>query len=77
MSEKEVTQDHLNMAKNWLKHWDERIDTETVCLELDKEAIQYIARAMANLATHDGSQPSEGPRFSAWVSENGMWPDDI
>ena len=76
MPEKEVSQDHLNKARNWLKHWDERADTETVCLGLDKEAIQYIARALANLITHDRSLKSEGPRFCAWVSENGMWPDD-
>ena len=75
LTEKEVSQDHLNKARNWLKHWDGRTNTETVCLELDKEAIQYIVRALANLATHDGSQPSEGPRFSAWISENGMWPE--
>ena len=73
---KEVSRD-LNKARNWLKHWDERTDIETVCLELDKEAIQYIARALSNLASHDGSQPSEGPRFSAWISENGMWPEAL
>ncbi len=77
MPEKEVSQ-RLNKARNWLKHWDERADTETVCLELDKEPIQYIVRALANLATHDVSLPSEeGRRFLAWLSENGMCPDDI
>ena len=76
MPEKEVSRDHLNKVRNWLKHCDGRTDTETVCLELDKEAVQYIVRALANLATHDGSLRGEGPRFTAWLSENGMWPDD-
>jgi hypothetical protein len=38
-----------------------------ICLELDEEAIQYIVRALTNLAVHDGSQPSEGPRFWNWI----------
>jgi len=39
-------------------------------LELDEEAIQYILRALANLAAHDGSLPSEGPRFALWLKRN-------
>jgi len=70
MSEKEVGQDHLNRAKNFLKHWDAKTDQEKICLELDNEAIQYIVRALTNLATHDGSQPSEGPRLWAWLVAN-------
>jgi hypothetical protein len=70
MPEKVVSQDHLNRAKNWLKHWDGHADDEKVRLELDEEALQYILRALANLVAHDASQPSEGPRFWTWMSEN-------
>ena len=70
MPEKEVSQDHLNKARNWLKHWDGHTDDEKVRLELNEEALQYIVRALTNLSTHDGSQPSEGPRFWDWMSEN-------
>ena len=69
MPEKTVSQHHLNKAKNWLKHWDNRADNEKIRLELDEEAIQYIVRALTNLANHDGSCPSEAPRFSTWLSE--------
>lgn len=61
---------YLNKARNWLKHWDGRTDEERVRLELDEEALQYIVRALTNLVAHDASQPSEGPRFWAWMSEN-------
>jgi hypothetical protein len=70
MPEKEVSQDHLNKARNWLKHWDGRTDEEKISLQLDEEALQYIVRALTNLSAHDASQPSEGPRFWMWMSEN-------
>lgn len=70
LPEKVVSQDHLNKARNWLKHWDGHTDNEKVRLELDEEAIQYIVRALTNLANHDGSSPSEGPRFWTWIAEN-------
>jgi hypothetical protein len=70
LEEKVVSQAHLNKARNWLKHWDGHTDDEKIRLELDEEAIQYIVRALTNLATHDGTWPSEGPRFAAWLSEN-------
>ena len=70
MSEKIISQKHLNKARNWLKHWDQRRDDEKICLELDEEAIQYIVRALTNLAMHDGSQPSEGPLFWNWMDQN-------
>jgi len=70
MSEKEVSQDHLNIARNFLKHWDQKRDQEKIRLDLEDEAIQFIVRALMNLSTHDGSQPSEGPRFFAWMAEN-------
>jgi viroplasmin and RNaseH domain-containing protein len=70
LAEKAITQNYLNKAKNWLKHWNELVDDEKITLELDTEAIQYIVRALANLMLHDGSGPSEGPRFAKWLKEN-------
>ena len=65
-----VSQMHLNRGKNWLKHWQGLRDEETIHLELETEAIQYIIRALANSIAHDQSLPSEGPRFFAWLSIN-------
>jgi len=70
LPEKVVSQDYLNKAKNWLKHWDGRTDKEKIRLELDSEAIQYIVRALTNLASHDNSWPSEGPRFYTWIEKH-------
>jgi hypothetical protein len=70
LSEKELNDNYLNKARNWLKHWDGKPDTAKMRLELDGEALQYIVRALTNLAIHDGSQPSEGPRFWEWMSKN-------
>ncbi|MBF0560888.1 MAG: hypothetical protein HQL37_02505 [Alphaproteobacteria bacterium] len=68
--EKVVAQQYLNKAKNWLKHWNDSVDDEKICLELDEEAIQYITRAITNLAIYDESCPSEGPRFKEWLMKN-------
>ena len=65
LPEKVVVRDHPNRARNFLKHGDVRIS-----LDLENEAIQYIARAAANLITYDRSLPSEFPRFWAWVLRN-------
>ncbi|GAO35754.1 hypothetical protein SCT_1145 [Sulfuricella sp. T08] len=65
-----VNQSHLNKARNWLKHWKGLSDKETVSLELETEAIQYIVRAVASLVAHDRSLPSEAPRFFEWLSSN-------
>lgn len=65
-----VSQSHLNKAKNWLKHWKELGDDETVSLDLESEAIQYIARSLANLVAHDRLFPSEAPRFFEWLQCN-------
>ena len=70
LPEKGISEGHLNKAKNWLKHWDNRTDEKKIRLELDEEAIQYIVRALMNLKNHDSSQPSEAPRFWAWISHN-------
>ena len=77
LPEKTISQDYLNRAKNWLKHWDGRADDDKITFQLDEEAIQYIVRALANLAAHDGSLPSEGPRFVTWLRRNqpDLWRD--
>ncbi|HKX64189.1 MAG TPA: hypothetical protein VJM78_02695 [Rhizomicrobium sp.] len=67
---KSVTQNHLNKAKNWLKHWDEHTDQGRIELELDEEALQYIVRALTNFANYDNSLPSEAPRFWEWLQKN-------
>jgi hypothetical protein len=65
-----ISQAHLNKAKNWLKHWKEMKDSELIDLELEKEASQYILRAITNLYVHDQSCTSETPRFAEWVKDN-------
>lgn len=65
-----VSQMYLNRAKNWLKHWQNMKDEEKTEIELQTEAIQYIVRAVTNLATHDRSCTSETPRFFEWIEKN-------
>jgi hypothetical protein len=48
LPEKFVSQDYLNKAKNWLKHWKGTQDQEQMNIELEEEAIQYIVRALAS-----------------------------
>jgi len=70
LEEKVISQEYLNKTKNWLKHWKNLKDDESLEIELEKEAMQYIARAMTNLATHDNSVTSETPRYYKWLIEN-------
>ena len=65
-----LSQEYLNKAKNWLKHWKEMKDEEYIDIELETQAIQYIVRAITNLAVHDNTATSETPRFFAWLTEN-------
>jgi uncharacterized protein YPO0396 len=65
-----VSQEHLNKIKNWLKHWKNMDDEETIEIELETEAIQYIVRAINNLVVHDNSLTSESNRFFDWLNEN-------
>jgi hypothetical protein len=67
---KVISQGHLNKAKNWFKHWKEMKDDETIEIELETEAIQYIVRAISNLVSHDHSISSETPRFLEWLKDN-------
>lgn len=70
LPEKVISQAHMNRARNWLKHWKEMQDEETISVDLEGEAIQYIVRALTNLILHDRSLPSEGPRFFKWLEAN-------
>ena len=45
-------------------------DEEYIDIELETQAIQYIVRAVTNLATHDKTATSETPRFFAWLEEH-------
>lgn len=65
-----LSQEYLNKAKNWLKHWKEMKDDEYMDIELETQAIQYIVRAVTNLHIHDKTATSETPRFFAWLAEN-------
>ena len=51
-----------------LKHWQGLRDEETITLDLEAEAVQYLVRAITNLVLHDHSMPSEGPRFFEWLA---------
>lgn len=70
LSSSVISQAHLNKTKNWLKHWKETKDEESIEIELETEAIQYIVRAITNLAMHDKSCTSETPRFVDWIRNN-------
>jgi hypothetical protein len=65
-----IGQNYLNMAKNWIKHWQGLKDNESIELELETEAIQYIIRAMSNLVGYCNNRSSESLRFLEWLSEN-------
>ena len=70
MTKIDVTQGHLNKARNWLKHWHDYPNGDTLSIDLEHEAIQYIVRALTNLALYDGTQPSEGPRLWNWLESH-------
>jgi hypothetical protein len=70
LPEKIISQAHMNKTRNWLKHWKEMQDEETIYVDLEGEAIQYIVRALVNFILHDRSLPSEGPRFFEWLTAN-------
>jgi hypothetical protein len=69
ISEKDLVNEHLNNARNLLKHY-RGPGTERVTLEPDLEAIHYIIRGLNDLHSYDGSLPSEGLRFLTWIHEN-------
>ena len=70
LPESVISQEGLNRARNWLKHWKVSQENGTVDLDLKNEAIQYILRAIANFGAYDRSATSESPRFVDWMSAN-------
>ncbi len=70
LPEKLVSQDLLNKVKNWFKHWGEMRDEESIEIDLETEAIQYLLRAITNLVTYDKTFTRETPRFLDWLNEN-------
>ncbi len=70
LAESVISQTYLNKTKNWLKHWQVLRDEETITIDLEAEAVQYLLRAITSLILHDHSMPSEGPRFFEWLAKN-------
>jgi len=70
ITEEAVSQEYLNKTKNWLKHWNKMKDVESLEIELETEAIQYIVRAINNLLIYDELLASETPRFLNWLNKN-------
>ena len=66
---KEISQSHLNQAKNWLKHWRGMEDPEHISLDLRNETIQQLARAFSNLLDHNIPLSEQATRFLQWAQE--------
>ncbi|ULO24689.1 hypothetical protein [Methylocystis sp. SB2] len=73
ISAKEISDDYLNKARNWLKHVAES-PHEKLLIE-DNEVVQIIVRALSNLSLLDHKLSREGKRFLVWLKENK--PDQI
>ncbi len=71
LTESEIADGHLNHLRNWIKHFDSNDKANTSLdferADLEAVSIQMIARALHNLAVHDGTGPSELPRFTEWL----------
>jgi hypothetical protein len=70
LSPADVSQNHLNKSRNWLKHWAGLRDEERIEIELRTEALQFIVRAMSNYLDHNLPATAQGDRFLEWVVEN-------
>ncbi|WP_430229978.1 hypothetical protein [Nitrosomonas communis] len=65
-----VSDQHLNKARNWLKHNDPASE-KTLDLDLLHQPLQLILRGIYNLYEYDQSRLSQGHRFLAWaVNQN-------
>jgi hypothetical protein len=60
----EVANEHLNKARNWMKHAGKPFTLEA---PLEMDAVTMIIRALSNFAEADSSLPSDGPRFLTWL----------
>ncbi|MCD9031773.1 hypothetical protein LDO32_08560 [Luteimonas sp. Y-2-2-4F] len=62
-----ISQQHLNKARNWLKHWAPSDEPAYEQFELGEEAMQGIIRGLSNMLSYNQSLPAEGPRFIDWI----------
>ena len=81
LSSKEVSDIHINKAKNWLKHATV-VDSQEFEFDLQSEAIMRITLAIAMLKGFDNSVTSQTPRFAIWLRESNipdaqLWTDII
>jgi hypothetical protein len=67
LERKVLSQQHLNKARNFLKHWTPEAEAEYEQFELGDEAMQGIARGLSNMLSYNQSLPAEGPRFIDWL----------
>jgi predicted ATP-dependent endonuclease of OLD family len=67
LERKILSQQHLNKARNWLKHWSPDTEPAYEQFELGEEALQGIIRALSNMLSYNQSLPAEGPRFIDWI----------
>jgi hypothetical protein len=67
LERKILSQQHLNKARNWLKHWQPGDEAEYEQFDLGQEAMQGIARGLSNMLSYNQSLPHEGPKFIEWV----------
>ena len=65
---KAVADGHLNRGRNWFKHWSEGKSAE-VEIELETDAIQYIARGLIN-AARVGHYCAANEPFAEWLAIN-------
>jgi hypothetical protein len=70
INRRDLSQQYLNKARNWLKHWDHGSEPEYATFDLVQEAVQGIARGISNMSSYNQSIPSEGPRFLEWIKQN-------
>lgn len=60
-----VLNKHLNHLKNWLKHGSKT--ESSIVVQLEFEAVQYLARALTNLGRVTGSGTPMGALFQEWI----------
>lgn len=63
---KVYSQQHLNRARNWLKHWGSEESAHTE-MDLHEEAVSQILRALANYIPLSEGLSSEAQRFFSWL----------
>lgn len=80
--EKIVSDEHLNRARNWLKHGPKEAGDEKIVLDLEEDAKQLVVRCLINWShqpgwddcdsAQDGSEWvwNEAGRFHRWILEN-------